>query len=151
LSDLVEKTKVLLEILPEEKLPPNFGEDKLHDIGQMFQVPVTPSTPRPEPALEGVHPPTKKSCKYRELDILKEIEGHILSTYGAHYVGKDSIQTLDLIFASGHGNGFCIGGAMKYLSRYGKKEGFNRKDLLKAAHFVILSIYLNSNEKDDEK
>ena len=28
--------------------------------------------------------------------------------------------------------------AIKYLARYGKKNGKNRKDLLKAVHYVIL-------------
>jgi hypothetical protein len=33
---------------------------------------------------------------------------------------------------------FTRGAAMKYLFRFGKKEGKNKKDLLKCLHYVIL-------------
>ena len=40
---------------------------------------------------------------------------------------------------------FCQANAIKYLSRYGRKSGYNRKDLLKALHYVILLL---NNDKD---
>ena len=41
---------------------------------------------------------------------------------------------------------FCQANAIKYLCRYGKKNGKNRKDLLKAIHYIIL---LMSSEDSD--
>jgi hypothetical protein len=42
---------------------------------------------------------------------------------------------------------FCQANAIKYLCRYGKKNGYNRNDLLKAVHYIIL---LMSEEPNDE-
>ena len=41
---------------------------------------------------------------------------------------------------------FAESNAIKYLARYGKKNGKNRKDLLKAVHYVIL---LMSSEDEE--
>lgn len=89
--------------------------------------------------------------KYREGELLQEAANYIASTYGQHYAGKDGVQALDLIFSAGHGEGFCIGDALKYLSRYGRKEGHNRKDLLKAIHYIVLAMYLLDNEREKPK
>jgi len=35
---------------------------------------------------------------------------------------------------------FCQANAIKYLIRYGKKMGKNRKDLLKSIHYIILLL-----------
>lgn len=93
------------------------------------------------------------SYKYDEGRYLEELWNYIDSTYTGHYVGENNVQALDLLFATDHGEGFCIGSALKYLSRYGKKEGKNRKDLLKAAHYVVLALYLLDRERKykDEK
>lgn len=84
--------------------------------------------------------------KYDEDKYAREILEHIESTYGGHYVGRDQVQSLDLIFAADHGLGFAIGNAIKYLARFGKKEGLNRKDLLKAAHYVILALHVHDRD-----
>jgi hypothetical protein len=86
--------------------------------------------------------------KYDEDQIVAQIVAHIASTYGAHYVGRNNVQSLDLIFSTDNGLGFTIGNAMKYLARFGKKKGRNREDLLKAAHYVILALYVINNETD---
>ena len=84
--------------------------------------------------------------KYNEDKICKEILDYIKSTYGQHYSsGKDGIQTLDLLKSIGIKSDFCQANAIKYLSRYGKKGGRNRKDLLKAIHYVILLL---NNDKE---
>ena len=36
--------------------------------------------------------------------------------------------------------------ALKYLLRYGKKDGKNKKDLLKAIHYIILMMYTLEEE-----
>jgi hypothetical protein len=88
--------------------------------------------------------------KYKEKEILQEVEKYIESTYSQHYVGKNNIQSLDLIFSSGHGEGFCMGSIHKYAARYGKKKGKNRADLLKIVHYGILMLYLNELEEEKE-
>ena len=80
--------------------------------------------------------------RYDEDRVLMEIEEHIRSTYESHYSvdEKSNIQSIDIIHSLGHGEGFFLGNALKYLHRYGKKNGRNRADLLKAIHYVILAM-----------
>ena len=86
--------------------------------------------------------------KYNEDKILKEIGEYISSTYGQHYSkGKDGFQVLDLLKTLNIGKDFCHANAIKYLCRYGKKAGRNRKDLLKAIHYVILLMSSEDNDK----
>ena len=66
--------------------------------------------------------------KFNEGEILKEIQKYVDSTYEQHYAtGK--IQSTEFILDTGHGLGFTIGNIIKYAQRYGKKDGFNKKDL----------------------
>ena len=77
--------------------------------------------------------------RYNEGKILREVEAYLSSTYKGHYVGGETkIQTLDLIDSIGDSESFCRSNAIKYLSRFGKKEGKNQKDLLKVIHYSIL-------------
>ena len=78
---------------------------------------------------------------FEEDVILKELTEYIDSTYKGHYTNKNnSIQGLDIWKARGSMSDTCIDTAIKYLMRYGKKEGKNMKDLLKAAHYIILAM-----------
>ena len=86
--------------------------------------------------------------KYNEDKILKEIGEYISSTYGQHYSkGKDGFQVLDLLKTLNIGKDFCHANAIKYLCRYGKKDGHNRKDLLKAIHYTILLFNYDKEKK----
>ena len=77
--------------------------------------------------------------KYREDEILKEIQDYLGGTYNAHYTSKESkTQTLDLIESIGDAEAFCRSNAIKYLSRFGKKNGKSRLDILKAIHYCVL-------------
>jgi hypothetical protein len=78
--------------------------------------------------------------KYSEERILKEIKEYVDATYGEHY-SQNKFQATEFIVDSGHGEGFCIGNIMKYAQRYGKKDGYNRKDLLKVLHYAIMAIH----------
>jgi hypothetical protein len=89
--------------------------------------------------------------KYNEKESLKEIEKYIESTYGQHYVGKNEFQIQDLLHSIDIAVPFCQASAMKYLARLGKKEGFNRIDLLKAAHYIILMMYFSNDKKQGDK
>lgn len=77
--------------------------------------------------------------KFNEDKYLKEIEEYIAKTYTQHYSGK--YQATDMIIDAGHGEGFCIGNIMKLAKRFGKKDGHNRLDLLKIAHYAIITLY----------
>lgn len=77
--------------------------------------------------------------KYSEGKILREVETYLSSTYSGHYVGEETkVQTLDLIESIGDAEAFCRSNAIKYLSRFGKKNGKNRMDILKVIHYAML-------------
>ncbi len=77
--------------------------------------------------------------KYNEDKILKEIGDYIKSTYGEHYATiKNGTQVQDLLRDVGIDKDFCQANAIKYIARFGKKNGRNRKDLLKAVHYIVL-------------
>lgn len=78
--------------------------------------------------------------KYSEDRILKELKEYVDATYGEHY-SHNKFQATEFILDSGHGDGFCIGNIMKYAQRYGKKDGYNRKDLLKVLHYGIMALH----------
>ena len=77
--------------------------------------------------------------KYNEDVILKEIKDYLGGTYRSHYASPESkTQTLDLIESVGDAEPFCRSNALKYLSRFGKKDGKSKQDILKAIHYCIL-------------
>jgi len=85
--------------------------------------------------------------KYGEDRILDEIKEYIGTTYDQHYsTTEDGFQVQDMLRQLGIDKNFCQANAIKYLCRYGKKDGHNRKDLLKAIHYIIL---LMSSEDED--
>lgn len=78
---------------------------------------------------------------------ITEIKKYIISTYNQHYAhGK--YQATDTIVDAGYGEGFCMGNIFKYAKRFGKKEGKNRKDLLKIIHYSILMLYIHDNQSN---
>ena len=86
--------------------------------------------------------------KFDEDRLIRELKTYIDSTYNAHY-SQSKFQATEFIFDAGHGTGFCIGNVLKYAQRYGRKEGYNRKDLMKVLHYAIMALYLHDTEKDD--
>ena len=77
--------------------------------------------------------------KYKEDEILEEVYKYIKGTYNEHYTGGDqNIQIQDVFDQMGISEAFTRGAAMKYLFRFGKKNGKNRKDLLKCIHYCCL-------------
>ena len=96
--------------------------------------------------------------KYREDEILDEIKDYISGTYDQHYsTNEEGFQVMDMIKQLGIDKDFCQANAIKYLCRYGKKDGYNRKDLLKAIHYIVLLLsgededYVKQMENDAEK
>ncbi len=87
--------------------------------------------------------------KYNEKNILSEVISYIESTYNEHYStdGK-GLQAMDIFRNMNTDNDFCQSNAIKYLIRYGKKQGRNEKDLIKAIHYIVLLI---SSEREDQQ
>ena len=86
--------------------------------------------------------------KYNENKALVELEKYINTTYDEHY-SKNKFQATEFIIDSGHGEGFCIGNIMKYAQRYGKKNGKDRRDLLKVIHYGIIALHINDMENNE--
>lgn len=90
----------------------------------------------------------KDEYNYNEPEYLDELVSYIDSTYGQHYVNQ-GIQVVDVWQSMGSLNTTARDTAIKYLARYGKKNGKNRKDLLKAMHYIILMLYAEDTTNDD--
>ena len=83
--------------------------------------------------------------------IIKEISDYISNTYTEHYsTTKDGFQVQDMLRHLGIDKDFCQANAIKYLCRYGKKNGHNRKDLLKAIHYIVLLMSGEDQEYVDQ-
>jgi hypothetical protein len=103
--------------------------------------------------------PVKKSIenanhfwKYNEDRTLKEIEEYLVSTYKSHYTSETSkTQTLDLIESIGDAEPFVRSNAIKYLSRFGKKNGKSKMDILKAIHYCILLYHFSGLHNETAK
>jgi hypothetical protein len=87
--------------------------------------------------------------KYEEDKTLKAVEEYISSTYHSHYTSEQSkTQTLDLIESIGDGEPFTRSNAIKYLSRFGKKNGKSKQDILKAIHYCVLLYHFAGLHKN---
>ena len=82
--------------------------------------------------------------KYSEDNYIQDIQDYVDSTYGQHYV-NDGIQVVDVWQSRGTLSTTAADTAIKYIMRYGKKDGNNRKDLLKAVHYIMLMMYADDN------
>ena len=82
--------------------------------------------------------------RFREEEFLQKAKEYLSTTYEGHYVGEqagkeeEDIQTIDVWKTLGSVDTTCRDTAIKYLMRYGKKDGYNEKDLLKAIHYIVL-------------
>ena len=83
--------------------------------------------------------------KYNENKLLSELLEYINFTYSQHYA-RGKIQTTEFIIDNGHGIGHTAGNIIKYTQRYGKKEGRNRKDILKILHYALIMLHVHDLE-----
>jgi len=92
---------------------------------------------------------TNHLWKYNEDKILKDIQDYVTSTYGSHYCGHNEdykdIQTIDLMAAKDLAAHFCQANILKYGSRYGDKDGRNKRDLLKVIHYAMLLLHFDGH------
>lgn len=86
--------------------------------------------------------------KYHEDVLIQEIKDYIDSTYSGHYAGG-RVQPGELIMAMGLGQQYFVGNILKYAARYGKKDGYNRKDLMKVIHYAIMTLADADQIKED--
>ena len=77
--------------------------------------------------------------EFKEDIVIKSLKLYIDSTYEKHY-GSGKFQATEVIFDAEHGEGFCIGNIKKYAQRYGKKNGYDERDLYKIIHYAIILI-----------
>jgi hypothetical protein len=84
----------------------------------------------------------KIDYKYSEDKILLDLKSYIDKTYVQHYKSdQQDIQCLDAWIAMGDATPTFRNTALKYLWRYGKKNGNNKDDLMKALHYVMFALH----------
>lgn len=87
--------------------------------------------------------------KYNEDKILKDIQDYVTGTYNSHYCGHNeaykNTQTIDLMAAKDLAAHFCQANILKYGSRYGDKDGRNKRDLLKVIHYAMLLLHFDGH------
>ena len=92
---------------------------------------------------------TNHLWKYNEDKILKDVEEYVTTTYHGHYCGDSDgyadIQTIDLMAAKRLAAGFCQANILKYGSRYGDKDGRNKRDLMKVIHYAMLLLHFDGH------
>ncbi len=93
--------------------------------------------------------PKNHLWKYNEDKILKDVQDYVTGTYNSHYCGhnqdyKDT-QTIDLMAAKDLAAHFCQANILKYGSRYGDKDGRNKRDLLKVIHYAMLLLHFDGH------
>lgn len=88
--------------------------------------------------------PNQHPYKYAEDHIIGDFLDYIDSTYGEHYKTEDNnIECFDVWIALGDSTPTFRNTALKYLWRYGKKNGNNKADLLKALHYTLMCLYVD--------
>ena len=87
--------------------------------------------------------------KYHEEEILKDVEEYVSRTYNGHYTGTKheyrNVQTIDLMASRDLASDFCQANILKYGSRYGSKDGKNKKDLMKVIHYAMLLLHFDEH------
>ena len=86
----------------------------------------------------------KIDYKYEEDKIIADFKVYIDKTYNQHYKTKEhSIECFDAWIALGDSTPTFRNTALKYLWRYGKKNGSNKDDLMKTLHYVLMCLYVD--------
>ena len=92
---------------------------------------------------------TDSRNKYHENEIINDIKEYVSSTYNGHYTGTQheyrNVQTIDLMASRDLASTFCQANILKYGSRYGSKDGRNKKDLLKVIHYAMLLLHFDEH------
>ena len=128
---------------------PKEKNDKLLDLHIQAKSPYNDGWTRQAAKEQLEKEMTAHYFKYHEEEILKDIEEYVSSTYRGHYTGDTheyrNVQTLDLMAARSLASPFCQSNILKYGSRYGSKEGRNKKDLMKVIHYAMLLLHFDDH------
>ena len=82
--------------------------------------------------------------KYAEDQIISDFHAYIDKTYGQHYMTEEqNIECFDVWLALGDSMPTFRNTAIKYLWRYGKKNGSNKDDLMKVMHYAMMMLYVD--------
>ena len=89
--------------------------------------------------------------KFREDQLLQELQEYVDSTYKQHYA-TGNIQSTEVIVDRGRGLDFCLGNIDKYSNRYGSKGTADdyRKDLIKILHYGLIALYSHDRKMENE-
>ena len=87
--------------------------------------------------------------EFDEGKYLDELYDYIGKTYNQHYA--KGIQVTKFIMSHMNSPDFLRGNVLKYTTRYGRKEGYNRNDILKTLHYAILMLYYHDCVFFDKK
>lgn len=96
------------------------------------------------------------SAKFKSLQglYLQEVKDYFDSTKTNHYSSSsgrldaknplgDKIEAIDVIDSLGFLKEFTLSNVIKYVMRFGHKDGYNKKDIYKAIQYLIwLVIYI---------
>jgi len=143
-------------IMKQDSMDETYGIDNKWS----FDDKLTPATSDPTTFIQSNTSPYKALnkngfWKYNEDKTLEDLESYLQSTYHSHYTSEQSkTQTLDLIESIGDAEPFSRSNAIKYLSRFGRKNGKSKLDLLKAMHYCVLLYHfsgLHDNNTDEYK
>ena len=88
----------------------------------------------------------KIEYKYKEDELINQFKDYVDNTCKQHY-SQNKYQATEFIIDGGHGEGFCMGNILKYAQRYGKKNGYNRADLMKVLHYALFALYVHDTEQ----
>lgn len=88
--------------------------------------------------------------KYKEAEIIQGFKNYIDETYSEHYkTENNNIECFDAWIALGDATPTFRNTALKYLWRYGKKNGSNKADLIKAMHYILMCLYNDHYKKGE--
>jgi len=132
---------------PDEIEFPMFGDDRYGHYGLDT---ITTVTLDSQPDLFTNNVDVSPDYRYNEDKFLNEAKEYVAGTYQGHYVGGGQYQTVDIWNTLGSAGTTCRDTAIKYLMRYGKKDGYNKKDLLKAIHYITLLNHYTQEIDNDE-
>ena len=86
--------------------------------------------------------------KRNEDRIIAGIKAYVDATYSAHYCGSAGRDVCDDWEDMGIAKEAYMSNIVKYVKRFGKKEGENPKDIMKIIHYCI--FLLNELESNTE-
>jgi hypothetical protein len=139
------------EIIHEAERPRTAKELEEIKKAEENSLPELPRKKSEKVVLEPSEEQSSDGFRLNEDTYVNELKEYIGNTYKQHYARKGGKQDIELIMEDGFGLGFCAGNVRKYISRYGKKNGYNRADILKTLHYGIFLLYAHDNEFNEDE